>query len=85
MKSTELFRKAGYRQRYKDSCCVIYDLKEREEFEILPQSIIIKKYTKDVQLFTTHAEDYIHSGIFTFGLNEELLQAITKKLEEFEE
>lgn len=85
MKSIELFKENGYKQKYNDEYCVIYELEKREEGEILPDAIIIRKGSKEVILQSDYIEDRTSLGTVTFGLNKELIQAINKKIEERED
>lgn len=82
MKSIEIFRKNGYKQRHDDNNCVIYDLKEKLEYSLLPDTIIIRKGSKEIEFETDSIEEHTSLGTFSFCLNKELLQAIDKKLEE---
>lgn len=79
MKPIEIFRKNGYKQRYRDRHCVIYDLKENSR---LPDTIIIDKNGVNIQLCTENIEEYTHLGEFRFSLTKELLQAIEQTMEE---
>ncbi len=83
MESIDLFRKIGYKQRYNDNHCVIYDLKEKDS--VLPTTIIIQKSNYDIQLLTDYVEEYTRLGTFTFGLPIELLDAINLKIQELKE
>ena len=82
MKPIDIFRKNGYRQRYNDNRCVIYDLKNKDENDILPETITIQKSGVDIQLCTDSIEKYTSLGTFSFYLTKELLQAIQQKMEE---
>lgn len=82
MKPIEIFRKNGYKQRYKDSHCVIYDLRKKDEYNTLPDTIIIKNNGANIQFCTENIEEYTHLGEFGFSLTKELLQAIERKMEE---
>jgi len=82
MKAIDIFRKNGYKQRYKDTGCVIYDLKNKEENDILPDTITIQKNGVDIQLCTDSVEKYTSLGTFSFYVTKELLQAILQKMEE---
>ena len=85
MKAIGLFRENGYKQKYNDDHCVIYELENREEREILPDTIIIRKGSKEVILQSDYIEERTSLGTVTFGLNKELIQAINKKIEEIED
>ena len=82
MKSIELFRENGYKQKYNDEHCVMYELEKREEREILPDTIIIRKGSKEVLLQSDYIEERSSMGTVTFGLTKGLIQAINKKIEE---
>lgn len=82
MKLIEIFRKNGYKQRYRDGHCVIYDLKEKDKYNTLPDTIIIDKNGVNIQLCTENIEEYTHLGEFRFSLTKELLQAIERMMEE---
>lgn len=85
MKSIELFNKNGYKQRYNDKHCVIYDLEKENNKGVLPSSILIEKPSKEIQLVTDDIEKYTNLGTFTFVLNKELLEAINSTIKEIEE
>lgn len=84
MKSIELFRKAGYKQRYNNYRITIYDLKEKEEYSSLPDTIIITKNNNDIELTKNISDFEKRYGDGSIILNKELLQAINKKTEENE-
>lgn len=83
MESINLFRKIGYKQRYNDNHCVIYDLKEKDRE--LPTTIIIKKGNYHIELLTDDIEEYTRLGTFSFGLTQELLEAVNLKIQELKE
>lgn len=71
--------------KWNDEHCVIYEIEKREEGEILPDAIIIRKGSKEVILQSDYIEERTSLGTVTFGLNKELIQAINKKIEEIED
>lgn len=85
MESAKLFRKCGYRVRYKDNSNIIYDLKEKQSQYNLPETIIINKNNFSIELTTENAEKNMHLGEFSFEINNKLLMAINKKIEELKE
>lgn len=85
MKPIEIFRKNGYKQRYRDSYCVIYDLKKKDEYNTLPDTIIIKENGVNIELCTENIEEYTHLGQLSFSLTKELLQSIEQKMGEYNE
>lgn len=82
MNAIEIFRKNGYKQKYRNNRCVIYDLKNKDEYDTLPDTIVIEKGGVNVQLCTDSIEKYTRLGTFSFYLTKELLQAIQQKMEE---
>lgn len=84
MKSIELFRKIGYKRRYNNNSCVIYDLKQKSQHELLPDTILVHKNSKEIEFVTDTVLKYTHLGSFSFVLNKDLLQALNKQIEELE-
>lgn len=88
MRAIEIFRKNGYRQRYNSNNVMIYDLREKKEYSMLPDTILFSKGIKNVEsvkFITDNPEEYISIGTFCFELTDEMLQAINKQIEEIEE
>lgn len=85
MSSIELFRKAGYKQNYNDNRYIIYKLKERTKYSLLPDSVIINKSSKEVKFESDYIDEHTYLGTISFLLSRELLQAISKKIEELDE
>ncbi len=87
MKAIEIFRKNGYRQRCNTRGVMIYDLKIKDKFSILPETILFSKggdSVNAVEFLTDNPENYTHLGTTSFCLNSEMLQAINKQIEEIE-
>lgn len=82
MESIELFKKCGYKKRYEDNSCIIYDFKKEQSQYYLPETIIIEKNNFSIELTTENAEKNIHLGAFSFEISNELFIAINKKIEE---
>lgn len=82
MESIELFKKCGYKIRYDDNSCVIYDLKEKHSQYYLPETIIIRKSNFSIEFTTENIETYTNLGEFSFEVNSELFVALNKKIEE---
>lgn len=78
MTTHELFLKNGYKQRYRCNNHVIYDLIKKESD--LPETIIICK-NGEVEL-SSELKDNTFLGTFSFNLNEEILEAIGRKIKE---
>jgi hypothetical protein len=78
MTTHELFLKNGYKQRYRCNNHVIYDLAKKESD--LPETIIICK-NGEVEL-SSEVKDNTFLGTFSFNLNEEILEAIGRKIKE---
>lgn len=88
MRAIETFRKNGYRQRCNDSKVLIYDLRYKEKYNTLPDTILFSKGDKTVnhvEIITDTPEEYISTGTFSFELSNEMLKAINKQIEEIEE
>lgn len=88
MKAIDIFRKNGYRQRYNDRNTMIYDLIEKEKDSTLPDTILFSKGIKNVSKIsfsTDNPEKYIHLGTYSCNITNEILQAISKQIQEIEE
>ena len=88
MRAIETFRKNGYIQRYNSNFAMIYDLKKKEKYSTLPDTILFSKRLKSVErvkFMTDDPEEYISIGTFCFGLTKEMLQAVNMQIEEIEE
>lgn len=82
MKSAELLKDSGYKKRYNDSNCVIYDLIKKQPHCYLPESIIIRKGDFSIEFTTENAEKYTHLGACSFQIGHEVIIAINEKIEE---
>ena len=88
MRAIEIFRKNGYRQRYNSNNVMIYDLKKKEKYSSLPDTILFSKGIKTVariEFITDNPKEYISMGTFCFEFTNEIWQAINKQIEEIEE
>ena len=82
MKSSELLKKCGYKKRYNDSHCVIYDLEKNNPSCNLPDTFIIDKGNFGIEFATDYIEEHTHLGTFSFNISNEFLQALNQKIEE---
>lgn len=77
MNSTKLFRKIGYRQRTNNNSYIIYDLKNQTQYT-LPDSIIIHKFTKEIEFESDYIEERTFLGTISFSLSKYLLEALNE-------
>ena len=82
MKSAELLRKCGYRKKYTDNGCIIYELIEKKEYSDLPEEFLIRKCSYEVEFSSDYIDKHTHLGTFYFNIGAELWQAINEKIEE---
>ena len=88
MRAIEVFRKNGYKQRCNTRDVMIYDLKVKDRYATLPETILFSKCgksVKEIQFLTDNPENYTSLGTTCFYLDSEMLQAINKQIEEIEE
>ena len=82
MEAAKLLKKCGYRRRHNDGNCVIYELKEKQEYGDMPETFLIRKGNYSVEFFTDYIEKHIHHGTFSFEIDKALLEAINQQIEE---
>lgn len=82
MKAAELLKKSGYKKRYNDFYCVIYDLIEKQSHYGRPETIIIRKSDFSIEFTTENAEAYTHLGSCSFQISTELMVALNQKIQE---
>lgn len=88
MKAVYLFKRKGYKKRCEDNNILIYDLVEKENNTILPDTILFRKGIESVsriEFLTDNPDKYIHIGTFSFDFDSDMLIAINTQIKEIEE
>lgn len=78
MRINEKIKKYGYRKSYKKGNCLIYDLKNKEKNDELPERIVING--SEIQFITDNIEGCTFLGTFTFRIPNELMQGISETI-----
>ena len=88
MKAVYLFKKKGYKKRCESKNSVIYDLVQKENNKILPDTILFSKGLDSVsriEFLTDNPDKYILIGTFSFEFDSDMLIAINTQIKEIEE